>query len=92
MPAAKGSGLHVGVAAAHFFVEGGLGDGQSFVHAGAEFLCAGEEERGGCGVFPGEGEEAFACLVSGHFEQLGFGGIEVLGVAWISDPDGLAVA
>ena len=33
--------LHVGVAGAHLFVEGGLGDGQGFVHAGMELFCAG---------------------------------------------------
>jgi hypothetical protein len=86
--------LHVGVACAHVFVEGGLDEGEGFLELSLVGGAAGEEDLGGGGPFAvgGEGDEGFGGDESGGLLEVGDGGVEVLGVAGVGDPDGSGAA
>ena len=90
--ALAGISLHVGVAGTHGLVELGLGEGEGGVAKRFVFGGAGHQRWSCRSVFAFERQETLAYFVIRHAEQVSFCGVEVLRIARIGNPDGLAVA
>ena len=86
------TGLHVGVAVAHVFVEGGFDEGEGFVDLGAVGVFLVAQGVGGGGPVAGwiELDQAVGDEGGGGGLEVGDGGVEVLSVAGVGDPDGWA--
>ena len=78
------------MAGAHGLVELGLGEVEGGFEHGLVIGGAGHERGRGRGKFAVEGHEPLARFVAGHAQQVGLGGVEVLRVARIGDPNRLA--
>jgi hypothetical protein len=91
-PKAAGSALHIGVPAAHLFVEGGLDEGEGFLELGLVLRLLRKQggSWGGVGGVRGEGDQAvFGEGFDGDL-HVGDGGVAVLSVAGVEEPDGCA--
>jgi len=77
---------------AHLFVEAGLDEGECFGDMGTVGVLFGAEGVGGRGPLAVEENEAFASEGNGGGVQLSDGGVQVLRITGVGDPDGSAAA
>src|SRR5579884_3381338 len=84
--------LHVGVAVAHLFVKCWFGDVERSLEL-CVVLPGKRSQRGSRrSIVVFEREPALLCQVCGHALQFFCGGVQILRVARVGDPDGLSVA
>jgi hypothetical protein len=86
--------LHVGVAAAHVFVERGFDKGESFSEMSLELSGAGDQSGRGGGKFGvnRQRDQAFFGECGRGFLQVIGSRVQVLGVARVGEPDGCVAA
>lgn len=86
--------LHIRVAVAHLFVEDGLGQVERGMHHGVVVVGVLHQFWRGAGKFAALGklQHSIAGKASGHALQRFYRGVQVLRVARIGNPDGLAAA